>query len=48
MTNPLQVAKEKLEKLDKQAREKKAKFEAETKDKSEKLKNQIKRLEQRE
>lgn len=48
MTNPLEVAKAKLEKLDKKAREKKAKLEAETKDKSEKLKNQIKRLEQQE
>ena len=48
MTNTLETVKAKLEKLDLQARKKKAKLEAETKDKSQKLKNQLKRLEQRE
>lgn len=48
MTNTLEAIKAKLEKLDQQAREKKAKIEDETKDKSLKLKNQLKRMEQRE
>ncbi len=48
MTNTLEGIKARLEKLEKQAREKKAKIEAETKDKSLKLKNQLKRVEQRE
>ncbi len=48
MTKTLESIKAKLEKLDQQACEKKAKIEAETKDKSLKLKNHLKRLEQRE
>ena len=48
MTNKLEDIKKKLEKLDKEARDKKAKIEAEAKGKSEKLKNQLKRLEQAE
>ncbi len=48
MAKTLESIKAKLEKLDQQARDKKAKIEAETKDKSLKLKNQLKRMEQRE
>ena len=46
MTNKLDEIKARLEKLDKEAKEKKARIEAEAKDKSEKLKNQLKRMEQ--
>ncbi len=48
MAKTIDDIKAKLERLDREAREKKAKIEAEAKSRSEKLKNQLKRAEQHE